>query len=165
MFNVRGQTSRKIGFTLLLIVGILKLNLGYSQSKEPQSVKQSEIQVLQDNEFPVATRLVYVGEIKGRSYIKMSLTPANDDKDAPKADHLLYYKGSYYEAKSGKIYQLTVIYNTEKGTWEIKGYNTRRQYVCHFSGKDTENEGIDGTWRNKTSSLNFYLFKKNNIAE
>lgn len=108
------------------------------------------------------TPVLYIGEIKGRSYVKISLRPSRpDDKlKEPTTPNTSQYYGSCYEAASNKVYELTASYYEETGKWEIKGYNIRRQYVCLFSGKEDSDGNIAGFWRNKHSTFSFYLFLK-----
>lgn len=108
-----------------------------------------------------ATQLNYIGEIKGRSYIKMTLRPLETTgSQTEETRGLEQYKGSYYESVSGKTYTLTGNFDTRTKTWNLKCYNNLKQYVSFFQGRETAEDVIEGVWKNKHQSLNFYLFRK-----
>ena len=108
-----------------------------------------------------ASALNYIGEIKGRSYIKLTLHPL--EKRGAQTDEttgIEQYKGSYYESVSGKTYTLTGSFDPGTKIWNLKCYNSRKQYVSLFQGRETSEDVIEGVWKNKHQSLSFYLFKK-----
>ncbi len=108
--------------------------------------------------------LNYIGEIKGRSYIRIILdtdeTPTRVDRE--NESDPLHYKGTCYEAASNKSYSITASYLSESQTWDIRCYNSRKQYVSNFHGRETSEGTIEGTWKNKHKAHTFYLFKKEN---
>lgn len=159
---MRGKI-RRTAVIITLFLGFF--NFASAQTNETEPGAGDRKLLKPDSYFSNSLNLTYIGEIKNRSYIKMTLVPAPGTKDQPEQKEQQLYKGSYYEAKNGKVYQLSAILNTARLTWEIKGYNVRRQYVCHFSGKENESGGIEGTWRNKSQTLPFYLFKKSEKDE
>lgn len=110
-----------------------------------------------------ASALNYIGEIKGRSYIKLTLHPlGKGGVQAGETTSIEQYKGSYYESVSGKTYTLTGSFDPGTKIWNLKCYNSRKQYVSLFQGRETSEGVIEGVWKNKHQGLTFYLFKKEN---
>ena len=107
-----------------------------------------------------ADRLVYLGEIKGKSYIKMSMCPANGK--AFDDNTIIYtYKGRYYEAISGKTYPLIGYFDRGTHMWNIKSIGNHNKTIAIFSGKESREGEITGTWKNKEGIFNFYLRREN----
>ncbi|WP_374165489.1 hypothetical protein [Arcticibacter sp. MXS-1] len=128
-------------------------------TRPPSSIAVND----QINSTPTSNTLNYIGEIKGRSYIKLSLEPvegqANENTVLTEIKTKTF-KGSYYEAASGKNYSVTATYEMSSQSWNIKSYNSRKQYVANFQGRETAEGVIEGAWKNKHENASFYLFKK-----
>ncbi len=105
---------------------------------------------------PGAERTIFVGEIKGRSYIKMSLQPAS----ARSTNVMILYRGAYYEAAKDRTYTLIGTFNTTNRVWYIKCFNAKKQCFASFQGREREDGYIDGTWQQFNQTLPFYLFKR-----
>ncbi len=131
----------------------------FAQQQLP-NVSPNEVTVPGQNSNDKLT-ISYIGEIKGRSYIKITLEPLREELlQSGKNKNLIQYKGACYEAANDKTYAVTATFNPEDGSWKIKCYNKYGQYVSFFQGRETSEESIEGTWKDKRQSLIFYLFKK-----
>lgn len=147
---------------IILITAVIALTGENAFAQQPESSTSGEVIILNDN-IPVATTrtLNYIGEIKGHSYIKITLEPVNSSAESPdKNSNMLEYKGAYYEAVNGKTYAVKGAYNSDDHSWYIKCYNKKGQFIYSFQGRETAEDIIEGTWKSKHRSATFYLFKK-----
>lgn len=160
MRDVRGKIIMTRFFSGLLLLLSLILSVRTDAQVRDTSNNFTVLSEMSDGQR--AAVKFYIGEIKGRSYIKLSLRPVRDDDKLPepRLKNKPQFYGSCYEAASNKFYELVGTYNSDTRAWEIKGYNIRRQYVCLFSGRQDADGNIDGTWKNKRSVHSFYVYGK-----
>lgn len=143
----------KILFALIVILSIPGVSLAIAQQPEPQK----EVIIL-DGKAPSKknTTLTYIGEIKGRSYIKILLEPLQTSATSD----LISVRGTCYEAASGKTYPISGSIDPETGSWSLKCLNHKKQTVYTFRGRENFEGTIEGDWKSKHAGLSFYLFKK-----
>lgn len=126
-----------------------------SQSQENDKLTLGEYKPVPDS---LAQQLLYIGEIKGKSYIKIKLQPIHISSIyAAGSSEVLKYKGTYYESVSGKFYPVTGDFDPELRTWTFICFNKDNQPIFSFSGKQAPDGGIVGTWKSKNSTRSFYL--------
>lgn len=106
-----------------------------------------------------ADELAFIGEVKGRSYIKVVLHPVKSlsSTDVNEIDATLNYRGSYYESVSGKKYVLTASFTPQSREWTFRCFNPNNQAVYFFKGKQKPDGSIEGTWKSSHSTHAFYL--------
>ncbi|WP_207429665.1 hypothetical protein [Pedobacter sp. SYSU D00535] len=102
------------------------------------------------------SELSFVGEIQGISYIRMTLTEVQQ-KTTFSSRAILKYKGSYYEAVSGKTFALVGSFDTDKRSWSFKCFDSQNVNVSSFIGKQGVDGTIKGVWKQKKASFPFYL--------
>lgn len=103
-------------------------------------------------------RLSFIGEVKGKSYIKIVLSPIPGSAVYKSgSSDVLKYKGSYYESVTGKKYSLTGNFNLESRIWTFRCFNRYNQPVFIFSGKQKIDGSVEGMWKSKKLTHPFYL--------
>lgn len=151
-----------VGVLVIFLITELVFSAGNLHAQQT-GTDQKDVQVLDNNNQEISPSIVnYIGEIKGHSYIKLTLYPLEqkvNDEGGEKDNHL-HFKGSYYEAVNGKSYPVNVDFDSENRTWYIKCYNRRNQFIAAFQGRETSEDTIEGIWKSKNKSLTFYLFRK-----
>ncbi|WP_256009021.1 hypothetical protein [Desertivirga xinjiangensis] len=126
-----------------------------SQPQENDVLTSGEYRPVTDS---LAQQLLYIGEIKGKSYIKIKLQPVHTPSIYGAGNsEVLKYKGSYYESVSGKFYPVTGDFDPELRTWTFICFNKDNQPIFSFSGKQAPDGGITGTWKSKNTTRLFYL--------
>ncbi len=147
----------KIFFTLLATLVIPGVSLALAQQPEPQK----EVIIL-DKNTPLkrTTTLTYIGEIKGRSYIKIILEPVQTTGGS----EMISVRGTCYEAASGKTHPMAGTIDSETGSWNLRCLNNKRQTIYTFKGRENFEGTIEGDWKSKHAGLSFYLFKKEDQA-
>ena len=142
MFNLR---------FIKLSVPLFFLFLSASGSKANQQELPAQNQRIED-------RLHFIGEVRGRSYIKLELIPIQTSSDFVSGENeVLRYKGTYYESVNGRKYTLTAVFNAEDRSWTFRCFNASNRQIYIFKGKQKADGDIDGTWRSKSHSYPFYL--------
>ena len=123
---------------------------------------QQDVIVLNNNtHIQRNTSLNYIGEIKGRSYIKVILTPSQStDLEANYTDIPVLFKGTFYEAASGNTFVMNGDFNPQTRIWHLKCFNSKKQTIYIFQGRENYEGTIEGSFKAKRGSLSFYLFKK-----
>jgi len=118
---------------------------------------QKEVIVL-DKDTPLKRNSIstYIGEIKGRTYIKIIFEQFSTSAEST----LLSIRGTCYEAASGKTYPISGFIDPETGIWNIRCLNDKKQTVYTFKGKENFEGTIEGDWKSRHAGLPFYLFKK-----
>lgn len=143
----------QIFFIPLATMIIPGVSLAVAQQPEPQK----EVIIL-DNNTPLKrpTTLTYIGEIKGRSYIKIILEPVQKTEGS----EIMSVRGTCYEAASGKTHPMSGTIDPETGSWNLRCLNEKRQTIYTFKGRENFEGTIEGDWKSKHAGLSFYLFKK-----
>ncbi|WP_207534987.1 hypothetical protein [Desertivirga arenae] len=119
--------------------------------------------VFAGQEIPLQTdrieeKLSFIGEVKGRSYIKIELRPLKKANEfVSENDTYLRYHGSYFESVSGKKYVMTADFSAEERSWIFRCFNSSNRLVYILKGKQKQDGDIDGTCKSKTKSSSFYL--------
>ncbi len=152
-----------VKFLTGLCIAAFALLHGSSFAQQPVTIPQKEVSDPYQDGRDTRSTISYIGEIKGRSYIKITLEPVSEESLQPKDKDMIQYKGACYEAANDKTYGVTATFNAEDGSWKIKCYNKYGQYVSLFQGRETSEECIEGSWKDKHQNLIFYLFKKTSI--
>lgn len=139
--------------TFIITLSIPGASLALAQQPEPQK----EVIIL-DKNTPLkrSTTLTYIGEIKGRSYIKILLEPLQ----ASATSDQIPVRGTCYEAASGKTYPVSGTIDPGTGDWNLRCLNTKKQTVYTFRGRENFEGTIEGNWKSRHAGLSFYLFKK-----
>ncbi len=130
-----------------------------SSFKSPTRYKLNDF-IYQSNERLLQEKILFLGEIKGVSYVKMTLVSASEAAGAYSRSNLINYKGSYYEAVSGKTYPVIGVFNTETREWLLKSFATDNSIFGIFSGKQGLDGNIEGYWKLKEKKYRFYLKKQ-----
>ena len=113
--------------------------------------------------FPVQVegvndKLCFIGEVKGRSYVKIELHPIKSSGEFVSDDNeLLKYQGTYYESASARKYVLTAVFSADDRSWTFRCFNSSNHQVFIFKGKQKQDGDIEGTWHSKFKSYAFYL--------
>lgn len=143
----------KIFSSLLVTLIIPGVSLAVAQQPEPQR----EVIVL-DKNTPLKriTTLTYIGEIKGRSYIKIILEPVQTTAGSETTS----VRGTCYEAATGKTLPVAGTIDRETGSWNLRCLNNKKQTIYTFKGRENFEGTIEGDWKSKHAGLSFYLFKK-----
>jgi len=103
-------------------------------------------------------KLCFIGEVKGRSYVKIELHPIKSSGEFVSDDNeLLKYKGTYYESASARKYVLTAVFSADDRSWTFRCFNSSNRQVFIFKGKQKQDGDIEGTWHSKFKSYAFYL--------
>lgn len=143
----------KIFISLLAILILPGVTLAVAQQPE----QEKEVIILNKNTpLKRATTLTYIGEIKGRSYIKIILEPVQTTLGS----ELMSVRGTCYEAATGKTHPISGTIDTETGSWNLKCLNNKKQTIYTFKGRENFEGTIEGDWKSKHAGLSFYLFKK-----
>jgi len=147
----------KIFFTIIAILIIPGVSLAIAQQPEPQK----EVIIL-DKNTPLkrTSTLTYIGEIKGRSYIKIILEPVQNTAGS----ETMSVRGTCYEAASGKTHPMSGTIDPETGNWNLRCLNGKRQTIYTFKGRENFAGTIEGDWKSRHTGLSFYLFKKEDKA-
>ena len=136
---------------LIAAVSLYATENGLNYVEEPVAYREHLTDSVQE-------KLSFIGEVKGKSYIKIILFPVEVlsvfDIENTSA---LKYKGSYYESISGRKFVLTAEFSPESRTWTFRCFNSNNQPVFIFSGKQNADGVIDGVWKSKKSVHPFYL--------
>ncbi|WP_139125843.1 hypothetical protein [Arcticibacter eurypsychrophilus] len=151
----------KIFFTLIIALLLSGKQLVIAQNT---ANPQQDVIIL-DNNTPIKrnTSLNYIGEIKGRSYIKVVLNPSVvDDLKSNSSNNIILVKGTCYEAASGNTFIMDGDFNTQTRIWHLKCVNSKRQTIYTFQGRENYEGTIEGSFKARRGSLAFYLFKKDN---
>lgn len=126
-----------------------------SLAQEPDARKDV---IVLDKDTPLKREasVTYIGEIKGRTYVKIifeQLAPAD-------GSGLIPVRGTCYEAASGKTYPVSGTIDSENGIWNLKCLNNKKQTIYTFTGREDFEGTIEGNWKSRHTGLSFYLFKK-----
>ena len=103
----------------------------------------------------LSNRLLLLGEIKGISYIKVTLRDLEDERSYSESSNILKYRGSYYESITGKTYSIVGLYNSETRLWTLQSFDSDNTPFGLFTGKQTIEGDITGDWKLKEKSYPF----------
>lgn len=123
---------------------------------------QKDVIVLDDN-TPINrnTALNYIGEIRGRSYIKVILNPSElSELESNSSKSVILVKGTCYEAASGNTFIMNGDFNPQTRIWHLKCVNSKKQTIYTLQGRENYEGTIEGSFKAKHLNLTFYLFKK-----
>lgn len=111
----------------------------------------SQVQVLSE-------KMLFIGEIKGYSYIKVELEPVNISSEfIAEGDDQLKYKGTYFESATGRKYRVTGVFSVEGRSWTFRCFDTNNREVFVFKGKQEQDGRIEGMWLSNAKKHSFYL--------
>ncbi|WP_207422344.1 hypothetical protein [Desertivirga brevis] len=103
-------------------------------------------------------RLAFIGEVKGRSYIKIDIRPIKKSGEfAAENESFLRYQGTYFESVTGNKYTVTADFSAEDRVWTFRCFDTNNCLVYVLKGKQKQDGDIDGTCKAKLKSYSFYL--------
>ena len=149
----------KISFTLAIALLLFGRQLVIAQNT---TNPQKDVIVLDGNsQRNRNTSLNYIGEIKGRSYIKVILNPLmGNESQSSSTNDIIWVKGTCYEAASGNTFVMDGNFNPQTRIWKLKCINSQKQTIYTFHGRENYEGTIEGSFEVKRRTLAFYLFKK-----
>lgn len=124
-------------------------------AKVPSTLVAQEVPLQTER---IEEKLAFIGEVKGRSYIKIDLRPVKKSSEfVSENDSFLRYQGTYFESVTGKKYILTADFSAEDRAWTFRCFNTANRLVFILKGKQKQDGDIDGTCKGNAKSYSFYL--------